>query len=95
MAIDFPASPTPGQVFQGYYWDSSKLAWRSRNSAPGSVITSATTPTGATGGDLWFNTVDGTMFVYYNDGITATWVEIVASLPKINDYSAIIGLGGF
>jgi hypothetical protein len=82
MAIDFPDSPTPGQEFQGYYWDDSKQAWRSQSTNRGSVITSSTTPTGATAGDMWFNTVDGTMFVYYDDGITTQWVEIQANVDN-------------
>jgi hypothetical protein len=82
MAIDFPDSPTPGQEFQGYYWDDSKQAWRSQSTNRGSVITSATTPTGATAGDLWFNTVDGTLFVYYDDGITTQWVEVQANVDN-------------
>ena len=82
MAIDFPATPTPGQEFQGYYWDDTKQAWRSQSTNRGSVITSATTPTGATAGDLWFNTVDGTMYVYYDDGITTQWVEIQANVDN-------------
>mgnify|MGYP000211554951 CR=1 FL=1 len=96
MAIDFPASPTPGQVFQGYYWDDDKNAWRSQSSSGGSVITSATIPTGANAGDLWFNTVDGTMYVYYNDGITAQWVEIQANVDnyKTPSQNYIIN-GGF
>lgn len=81
MAIDFPNSPTPGQVFQGYYWDNDKNAWRSQSTNRGSVITSATTPTGASAGDLWFNTVDGTIYVYYDDGITTQWIE-ARSMPS-------------
>ena len=76
MAIDFPSSPTDGQVYQGYRWNLAKGAWLSNNPATGSVITSATTPVGASAGDMWFNTVDGTLFIYYNDGISANWVEI-------------------
>lgn len=79
MAIDFPASPTPGQVFQGYYWDDVKKAWRSSYSSAGSVITSTTTPTGAKNGDLWYNTNDGTLYVYFDNGITAYWTEIKAN----------------
>jgi len=96
MAIDFPDSPTPGQEFQGYYWDDSKQAWRSQSTNRGSVITSATTPTGATAGDMWFNTVDGTMYVYYNDGITTQWVEVQANVDnyKTPSQNYIIN-GGF
>jgi hypothetical protein len=82
MAIDFPSSPTPGQQFQGYLWDDSKNAWRSVPTNRGSVITSATTPTGASPGDMWFNSSDGSMFVYYNDGITTQWVEIQANFDN-------------
>jgi hypothetical protein len=82
MAIDFPNSPTPGQVFQGYYWDNIKQAWRSNKQTSSSVITSSTTPTGATAGDLWFNTSDGTLSVFYSDGITSQWVEIQANVDN-------------
>lgn len=84
MAIDFPSSPTDGQVYQGYRWNLAKGAWLSNNPATGSVITSATTPVGASAGDMWFNTVDGTLFIYYNDGISTNWVEI-------NSTSSLIG----
>lgn len=84
MAIDFPASPTPGQVYQGYYWDDTKGAWRSVQTNSSAVITSPTTPSGATAGDLWFNTVDGNLFIYYDDGISTNWVEV-------NSTSSLIG----
>ena len=79
MAIDFPASPTPGQIFQGYYWDDVKLAWRSETPSVGAVVTSTTTPTGAKNGDLWYNTNDGTLYVYFDNGITAYWTEVKAN----------------
>lgn len=96
MAIDFPSSPTNGQIYQGYYWDNAKQAWRSNNPATGSVIMSSTTPVGATSGDMWFNTSDGTMFVYYNDGITSNWIEIQANVDnyKTPSYNYVIN-GGF
>lgn len=84
MAIDFPASPTPGQEYEGYYWDDTKGVWKSIATNRGSVITSSTTPTGATAGDLWFNTVDGNLFIYYDDGISVNWVEV-------NSTSSLIG----
>ena len=88
MAIDFPASPTPGQVFQGYYWDSAKLAWRSETPSVGAVVTSTTTPTGAKNGDLWYNTNDGTLYVYFDNGITAYWTEIKANSALTTTLSA-------
>lgn len=79
MAINFPASPADGDVYLGYYWDDAKGAWRSQQANSSSVITSPTTPTGATAGDLWFNSNDGTLYVYYNDGISTYWTEIKAN----------------
>lgn len=79
MAIDFPASPSDGDIYEGYYWDDTKGAWRSRQENSSAVITSPTTPTGATAGDLWFNNNDGTLYVYYNDGIQTYWTEIKAN----------------
>jgi hypothetical protein len=76
MAINFPTSPTDGQVYQGYAWDDAKGAWRSVQINSSAVITSPTVPTGATAGDLWFNSNDGTFYVYYNNGLTTQWVEI-------------------
>lgn len=35
MALDFPSSPTNGQVYDNYYWDSSIQAWRSNGSKNG------------------------------------------------------------
>lgn len=79
-ALDFPASPTNGQVFtsNGSSWtyDSTKVAWRSSPYEPGAAITSATAPTTPQNGDIWFNTNDGTLYTYYNDGTTAQWVEV-------------------
>jgi collagen type VII alpha len=36
---------------------------------------SATAPTGATYGDMWFNTSSGNVFVYITDGSSSYWVE--------------------
>jgi hypothetical protein len=36
---------------------------------------SATAPTGATYGDMWFNTTNGNIFVYITDGTSSYWVE--------------------
>lgn len=42
-----------------------------------SVTSSATAPSSPTAGDLWFNTENGTLLVYYNDGADeAQWVVV-------------------
>lgn len=39
-----------------------------------SVATTTTAPSPVTNGAVWFDTCDGTLSVYYNDGNTAQWV---------------------
>jgi len=85
-AIDFPSSPTNGQVFTDgastWVYDSAKGAWRSAPYEPGAAITSATAPTNPQNGDIWFNTEDGTTYVYYNDGNSAQWTEIRSEIAR-------------
>lgn len=78
-ALDFPASPTNGQVYGQYTYDATKGAWRVIGVSGTSVISSATPPSSPTAGNIWFNTNDGVFFVYYNDGDTSQWVEMKAN----------------
>ena len=68
--IDFPANPTVGQVFQGWKWDGVK--WISAPSSGGSggasITVSDTPPPNPTQGALWWESVNGQMYVFYNDG---------------------------
>lgn len=75
-AMDFPSSPTNGQVFGAYTYDSTKGAWRVMGVQATSVISSATPPSSPTAGNLWFNTNDGVLFTYFDDGNTSQWVEV-------------------
>lgn len=85
-ALDFPATPTNGQVYtqDGSSWtyDSTKGTWRSSPYEPGAAITSATAPTTPQNGDIWFNTNDGTLYTYYNDGTSSQWVELRSEIAK-------------
>ena len=75
-ALDFPSSPTNGQVYGQYVYDSTKGAWRVSADLLASATPSHTAPTNPVSGDLWFNTNDGVMFMYFNDGNTSQWVEV-------------------
>ena len=55
-------------VFEGY----SNGAW---GSIGGNVAVSSPAPSNAVEGDLWYDTDDGRLFVYYNDGATTQWVD--------------------
>ena len=85
MAIDFPASPTIGQQSNGYVYDGTKWKVSTTSTAPASV--QPTPPTNPTVGDMWFNSTDGTMYFYYNDGNTSQWVESRAPIVANGYYS--------
>lgn len=84
MSLDFPSSPTDGQTFGSYVWSASKGVWQAREESAAVAVTSPTKPVYANSGDLWYNTSTGITYVYYNDGSSGQWVEMVTSgLPAI------------
>jgi len=72
MAFDFPTSPAVGTVSNGYTWDGQK--WVSVGT--GAAIIAATPPAGAVNGDLWWDSDDGKLYIYYNDGTSSQWVGV-------------------
>lgn len=85
MALDFPANPTNGQAYGSYIYNSAIGAWQSKEDPATVAVTSTTAPATANNGDIWYNTNTGVSYVYYNDGTSAQWVEIVSSaLPALN-----------
>lgn len=59
------------------------------------VSVSATSPSNPTSGDLWYDSTNGVMLIYYNDGTTSQWVEDYESqlassisLPDMNGGTA-------
>lgn len=76
MPLDFPSSPTNGQTFGQYTYDSTKGVWRVAANNATSVISSPTAPSSPVAGNVWFNTNDGSLYVYFNDGDTSQWVEL-------------------
>lgn len=100
MALDFPSSPTNGQVYEQYVYDSSVSAWRSKGGAVAATYTSDTAPSGAVKGDMWYRTSDGTTFVYVVDADTSQWVEIRSQislarvgLVPVAPTSVVVGSG--
>jgi len=76
MAIQFPANPVNGQVSQGYYYDANLLAWKASPISAGPTQIADTAPAGAIHGDMWYNSSDGSQYVYVNDGTSSQWVEV-------------------
>lgn len=74
-ALDFPASPTNGQVFGNWIYSTAKGAWQSKPLTPAKTVNSPTAPTSPADGDQWFNTNTGQLFIYYTDANGSQWVE--------------------
>lgn len=74
-----PASPWAGQIIfetdtlVPYVWDGS--AWQVAGGGGGSIEISSTAPSSPSAGDLWWDSDDGKMFIYYDDGTTSQWVD--------------------
>lgn len=79
MALDFPSNPSDGEIFGSYVWSASKGVWQAREESATVAITSPTKPLTASNGDIWYNTTRGISYVYYDDGSSSQWVEIVTS----------------
>ena len=86
-----PTSPTPGQLWWNsedgrlfvYYFDGNTTQWVDTSPGGGQggdppVIVSTTPPGNPSEGQLWWNSEDGRLFVYYVEdapGGTAQWVD--------------------
>ena len=92
MALDFPSTPVDGQLFGAYIWSASKGVWQSREESATVAITSPTKPLTANNGDIWYNTERGISYVYYDDGTSSQWVEIVTSgTPELSTKANLAG----
>ena len=84
-AMDFPSNPVDGQVSGNFVWSASTGAWKGKPSVSTVTIHSATAPTAANPGDVWFNTNNGLSFTYFDDGTSKQWVEMVSSaMPAVS-----------
>lgn len=71
MALNFPATPTNGQIYNDYVWNSTTETWQSIKKL--TTVEVATTDPGAiVNGQLWFNETDEKLYVFYND----SWIAV-------------------
>ena len=82
MALNFPQNPTNGQTYLGYVYSTAVGAWQAKPAAQSPFYTSDTPPANPITGDSWFNTNDGTMYIYTYDGNTYQWVEHRSQIAK-------------
>lgn len=89
-----PANPSEGEVWldttpPGGLWVMGPDGWMrlGMNSESGGymapVTISDTAPTGKIPGDLWWNSSNGQMFVYYQDTTSAQWVVTNAATSGV------------
>jgi hypothetical protein len=76
-AVDFPASPALNQVFTAstgavYKWDGT--LWLPVGIAGSQIALADTPPASPTPGQLWWNSVLGQLFIWFNDGTSSQWV---------------------
>ena len=68
---------TPGAFGVEYIWDGVKWSEVGGGSGGGANVSSGDNPPAdANPGDLWFDTSNGIMYVYYFDGTSAQWVDV-------------------
>jgi hypothetical protein len=77
--LDFPASPTNGQLFTGangviYQWNAAGGLWLNYGVGMNNAIISSTPPANPVAGQLWWSPDLGQLFVSYNDGNSTQWV---------------------
>jgi hypothetical protein len=79
--IDFPASPTVGQVFTAggvsWTWDGAKWTLAGGGSGVVPVTISDTAPVSPAVGALWWDSVGGQMYLRYQDPNTTQWASVV------------------
>jgi hypothetical protein len=63
---------------QTLQYESSTSQWRNKI-ASGGVTVNSIAPSTPIAGDAWFDSNDGTLYVYYNDGNTVQWVQVQAN----------------
>ena len=92
MALDFPASPSNGQVHTsgGTSWSYDGNKWvvvAGQNIEP--VYIASTTPAGVDG-QIYWDSDESTAYIYYTDGDgTSQWVPLTSTGPSLFDASAI------
>ena len=83
MAMNFPDSPSNGDTVtlnsKEYSYSSANSTWSPVTSSDGgsaSIVVSDTAPVSPSAGDMWFDSTNSSLLVYYNDGSSSQWVGV-------------------
>ena len=72
MALNFPDSPSNGDTFQGFTYNSTKGVWEAKRDA----VVSDTAPSSPRNGEFWFDSSTAKLYVRYNDGSSSQWITL-------------------
>ena len=91
MAVNLPNSPSDGQTAtaggQTLVWDATAGVWNIQAGSGGggaSVELSDSAPSSPSSGDMWFNTTNLKMYVYYVDTDGAQWIQTTSDAAVEN-----------
>jgi len=78
-AVDTHINTSTATANQVLSWNGTDYVWIAQSSGGGgggaSVSVSDTAPTSPSEGDLWFNSSNTKMYVYFNDGTSSQWIQ--------------------
>lgn len=78
-ALNFPTSPVDGQTYDNWVFSSAKGAWLSKLVDSAVVYTGDVAPATPAENDMWYNTLNGTLYIYYVDVDSSQWVQVRAN----------------
>mgnify|MGYP001374662697 CR=1 FL=1 len=87
MALNFPSSPSNGDLYENYIYNSTEGTWQLvsiDNIYTGASI-SGSAPSSPVSGDMWWDSDNGTLFIYYNDGTNSQWVDAAGPGVAVQD----------
>lgn len=78
----------------GYTGSTGNAGYTGSTGAGSSVTVNSTAPVSPTNGDMWWNSEEGQLKVYYSDGTSAQWVDAASGRQGISGYTGSTGFTG-
>lgn len=78
--LDFPLNPSTGDTYTGvnnvvYYYDGQKWISAGSLGTIGGTNPGPVPPSNPANGTLWFNTNEGRLYTWFDDGDSTQWVD--------------------